>query len=105
MPYWQSFIFGLRLLTACRQSPRRPCNPLPPLTHALCLGSSTTVLNSVSCNSMLLLTGPNMAGKSTVLRTVAATSLLGAAGLMAPCESGRIPYLDAFILRTFSQDR
>eukprot|EP00873_Tetraselmis_striata_P019597 jgi/Tetstr1/439861/TSEL_028272.t1 len=65
---------------------------------------STTVLNSVSCNSMLLLTGPNMAGKSTVLRTVAATSLLGAAGLMAPCESGRIPYLDAFILRTFSQD-
>jgi DNA mismatch repair ATPase MutS len=54
---------------------------------------------------MVLLTGPNMAGKSTVLRTVAACSLLGAAGLMAPCEDASIPYLDAFILRTFSQDR
>lgn len=35
---------------------------------------------------MFLLTGPNMAGKSTVLRSTAAVALLAACGLMAPAS-------------------
>lgn len=65
-----------------------------------------TVRKDLELNSMVLLTGPNMAGKSTILRQIAACSLLGACGLLVPpCQSAEIPYIDAFLLRTFSQDR
>lgn len=48
--------------------------------------------------------GPNMAGKSTVLRMTCAVALLGASGLLAPAASASIPYIDAFMLRNFSAD-
>lgn len=41
---------------------------------------------------MALLTGPNMAGKSTILRSVCAVALLGACGLYAPAAAATIPY-------------
>ncbi len=41
---------------------------------------------------MALLTGPNMAGKSTVLRSMCAVALLGACGLYAPAASATVPY-------------
>ncbi|EIE20036.1 hypothetical protein COCSUDRAFT_58259 [Coccomyxa subellipsoidea C-169] len=64
----------------------------------------STVRNSFAMNSMLLLTGPNMAGKSTVMRGTMAVALLGACGLFAPCDAAAVPYIDAFMLRTFSAD-
>ncbi len=48
--------------------------------------------------------GPNMAGKSTVMRGTMAVALLGACGLFAPCDAAAVPYIDAFMLRTFSAD-
>lgn len=39
-----------------------------------------------------MLTGPNMAGKSTILRSVCAVALLGACGLYAPAAEARVPY-------------
>ena len=53
---------------------------------------------------MFLLTGPNMAGKSTLLRTLGAVALLGACGLAVPAASAAVPYIDAFMLRNFSAD-
>jgi DNA mismatch repair ATPase MutS len=53
---------------------------------------------------MSLLTGPNMAGKSTILRSVCAVALLGACGLYAPAAAATLPYFDAFMLRNFSSD-
>ena len=53
---------------------------------------------------LLLSAGPNMAGKSTILRNVCAVALLSACGLHAPVESAVVPYTDAFMLRTFSAD-
>lgn len=44
---------------------------------------------------MALLTGPNMAGKSTILRSVCAVALLGACGLYAPAGSANVPYFGA----------
>ena len=41
---------------------------------------------------MALLTGPNMAGKSTILRSACAVALLGACGLYAPAAAARVPY-------------
>ena len=45
-----------------------------------------------------------MAGKSTIMRTVIAVALLGSCGLLAPAAAARLPYIDAFMLRTFSAD-
>lgn len=45
-----------------------------------------------------------MAGKSTVMRGTMAVALLGACGLFAPCTAARVPFIDAFMLRTFSAD-
>ena len=67
-------------------------------------GDDSTVLNSFSLSGLYLLTGPNMAGKSTVLRATTAVALLGSCGLSVPARAARIPYLDAFMLRNFSAD-
>lgn len=54
---------------------------------------------------MFLLTGPNMAGKSTLLRSTCAVALLAACGLAAPAApSTTVPYIDAFMLRNFAAD-
>ncbi|DBA71802.1 TPA: hypothetical protein ACH3X2_010996 [Trebouxia sp. C0005] len=66
--------------------------------------ATNTVKNSFDMSSMYLLTGPNMAGKSTVLRSVCAVALLSACGLYAPVQSAIVPYTDAFMLRNFSAD-
>ena len=60
--------------------------------------------NSIDLRSMALLTGPNMAGKSTVLRSVAACSLLASCGLRAPAAAAEVPPLDAIVLRAFAAD-
>ena len=51
-----------------------------------------------------MLTGPNMAGKSTLCRSSCAACLLAACGLHVPAEAAAVPYVDAFLLRTFSAD-
>mmetsp|Transcript_16526 Transcript_16526/g.45299 ORF Transcript_16526/g.45299 Transcript_16526/m.45299 type:complete len:556 (-) Transcript_16526:986-2653(-) len=55
-------------------------------------------------HNVWLLTGANMAGKSTVLRSIAAAALLGMCGLMVPASSARIPAFDAIMLRNSSGD-
>jgi hypothetical protein len=64
-----------------------------------------TIKNSFHMEGMFLLTGPNMAGKSTLLRSTCAVALLGASGLAVPASSSSaVPYFDAFMLRNFSAD-
>ena len=66
--------------------------------------SQGTVRNSFALTGMVLLTGPNMGGKSSVMRSTMAVALLGACGLFAPVSAARLPYIEAFMLRTFSAD-
>ncbi|GAY46604.1 hypothetical protein CUMW_098340 [Citrus unshiu] len=54
--------------------------------------------------SLFLLTGPNGGGKSSLLRSICAASLLGICGLMVPAESASIPYFDAIMLHMKSYD-
>ncbi|KAL3679877.1 hypothetical protein R1sor_022833 [Riccia sorocarpa] len=62
------------------------------------------VLNTVEMSSMFLLTGPNGGGKSSVLRSVCATSLLAICGLMVPCRSASVARLDSIMLRMMISD-
>ncbi|KAL2613188.1 hypothetical protein R1flu_024880 [Riccia fluitans] len=62
------------------------------------------VLNTVEMSSVFLLTGPNGGGKSSVLRSVCAASLLATCGLMVPCRSASVPRLDSIMLRMMISD-
>lgn len=51
-----------------------------------------------------LITGPNMAGKSTVLRQVALISLMAQMGSYVPASSAELPLLDAIFTRIGASD-
>ena len=67
-------------------------------------GSGGAVPSSLTLNGMMLLTGPNMAGKSTVIRAAGACALLANCGLHVPAASARVPRFSAFHVRMASAD-
>ena len=52
----------------------------------------------------LLITGPNMGGKSTYLRTVALVSILAQSGCFVPAEKARIGLIDRIFTRVGASD-
>lgn len=54
---------------------------------------------------IMLVTGPNMAGKSTFLRTTAILSLMAHAGSFVPAKEARIGVLDGIYCRIGASDR
>ncbi|MBC9913032.1 MutS-related protein [Chitinophaga varians] len=63
----------------------------PMLKNPVCNDFST-------CNSVMLLTGPNMAGKSTVLKSVTICVLLAHLGLAVPAQRCEVPFYDDFLI-------
>lgn len=66
----------------------------------------TFVPNSISLigGDCLLLTGPNMAGKSTLMRQVAVTALLAQAGSFVPAKMARLPIFEQIYTRIGASD-
>ncbi|MDR0883608.1 MAG: DNA mismatch repair protein MutS [Oscillospiraceae bacterium] len=62
-----------------------------------------TDLNTDECRCMIL-TGPNMAGKSTYMRQVALICLLAQAGSFVPASSARLTVLDGIYTRIGASD-
>ncbi|PYS70097.1 MAG: DNA mismatch repair protein MutS [Acidobacteria bacterium] len=66
------------------------------------------VPNSVYLNNsthrLLIITGPNMGGKSTVLRQTALVCILAQMGSFVPAESARLPLLDRVWTRVGASD-
>jgi DNA mismatch repair protein MutS len=78
-----------------------------PLVEAA-LGPGRFVPNDVvmdgEAERIWLITGPNMAGKSTFLRQVAVICLLGQVGCGVPCQSARWGLVDRIFTRVGAQD-
>ncbi len=53
---------------------------------------------------IMILTGPNMAGKSTFLRQVALIALMAQAGSYVPAASARLPIIDRIFTRVGARD-
>ncbi|XP_059632290.1 DNA mismatch repair protein MSH1, mitochondrial [Cornus florida] len=68
------------------------------------VAQGSAVQNTVDMQSLFLLTGPNGGGKSSLLRSVCAASLLGICGFMVPAESALIPHFDSIMLHMKSYD-
>ncbi|MEX2295078.1 MAG: DNA mismatch repair protein MutS [Gemmatimonadota bacterium] len=54
--------------------------------------------------SIVILTGPNMAGKSTILRQVGLIQLLGQIGSFVPADRARLPLVDRIFTRVGASD-
>ncbi len=59
---------------------------------------------NLGSNQCLLLTGPNMAGKSTLMRQVAITSLLAQVGSFVPARKACLPIVDKIFTRIGASD-
>jgi DNA mismatch repair ATPase MutS len=67
--------------------------------------SGEAVTNVLSFDGTCLLTGHNMSGKSTLIRSLAATTLLGSSGFMFPAQSLNLSEeIDGWFVRTGAQD-
>ena len=56
-------------------------------------------------HSCLLLTGPNMAGKSTLMRQVALTAIMAQMGSFVPADEAQVPLFDAIFTRIGASDQ
>ncbi len=71
------------------------------------MGESGFVPNDTSLsneNRMCIITGPNMAGKSTYMRQVALITLMAHIGSFVPARSARIPIVDRIFTRVGASD-
>ncbi|KAJ3706354.1 hypothetical protein LUZ61_010059 [Rhynchospora tenuis] len=68
------------------------------------MSQGNAIPNDVKMHSLFLLTGPNGGGKSSILRSICAASVLGICGLMVPAKSAVIPHFDSVMLHMKTYD-
>ncbi|MBJ6363632.1 DNA mismatch repair protein MutS [Paenibacillus sp. GCM10012307] len=77
-----------------------------PVVEAV-MGGTTFIANSTSLKqqqSMLLITGPNMAGKSTYMRQVALICIMAQIGCFVPADAAAMPLIDRIFTRIGAAD-
>lgn len=79
----------------------------PVIEHQLPIGESyiaNDVLLDQESQQIIIITGPNMAGKSALLRQTALIVLLGQMGSFVPAEKAKIGYVDKIFTRVGASD-
>ncbi|MCZ2258747.1 DNA mismatch repair protein MutS [Sporosarcina sp. G11-34] len=71
------------------------------MDHALYVANSCKLTDEAN---MLLITGPNMSGKSTYMRQVALIVVMAQIGCYVPCESASLPVTDQIFTRIGAAD-
>ncbi|PID25643.1 DNA mismatch repair protein MutS [Sporosarcina sp. P7] len=71
------------------------------MSHSLYTPNSCTLAED---ENMLLITGPNMSGKSTYMRQVALTVVMAQIGCFVPCEKAILPITDQIFTRIGAAD-
>ncbi|AXH98773.1 DNA mismatch repair protein MutS [Sporosarcina sp. PTS2304] len=71
------------------------------MNHSLYIPNSCTLAAN---SNMLLITGPNMSGKSTYMRQVALTVVMAQIGCFVPCEKAELPITDQIFTRIGAAD-
>lgn len=71
------------------------------MDHSLYVPNSCKLANDAN---MLLITGPNMSGKSTYMRQVALTVVMAQIGCYVPCEFASLPITDQIFTRIGAAD-
>ena len=71
------------------------------MIHSLYIPNSCTLAKD---ENMLLITGPNMSGKSTYMRQVALTVVMAQIGCFVPCEKAILPITDQIFTRIGAAD-
>lgn len=72
-----------------------------------CVGKHSFVANNLEMSGgtrQLLITGPNMAGKSTIMRQTALCAILHQAGCFIPAAAGSLPIFDRVFTRVGASD-
>lgn len=71
------------------------------MNHSLYIPNSCMLAEN---SNMLLITGPNMSGKSTYMRQVALTVVMAQIGCFVPCEKAVLPLTDQIFTRIGAAD-
>ncbi|WP_301109653.1 DNA mismatch repair protein MutS [Sporosarcina sp.] len=71
------------------------------MNHSLYIPNSCELAEN---SNMLLITGPNMSGKSTYMRQVALTVVMAQIGCFVPCEKAILPITDQIFTRIGAAD-
>ncbi|EEB34142.1 MAG TPA: DNA mismatch repair protein MutS [Desulfovibrio piger] len=111
LDYWQSLAEVGRRNGWCRPELDGSADILieegrHPVVEAM-IGTANFVPNNITLDAkrrLCLLTGPNMAGKSTVLRQVAIICLLAQTGSMVPATRARLGLVDRLFSRVGASD-
>lgn len=64
----------------------------------------TAIPSDLTLDAVAVLTAPNMAGKSSLLRSIAAVAVLGSCGLYVPCTRAKIPRFDGVYMQIATTD-
>lgn len=75
-----------------------------PVVEKLVENFTSNDLNLNSQNSMMILTGPNMSGKSTYIRQVALLAIMAQIGSLVPAESCELSLVDRVFTRVGASD-
>ncbi|HKT39263.1 MAG TPA: DNA mismatch repair protein MutS, partial [Ktedonobacterales bacterium] len=73
-------------------------------THLCARDGDADAIQDEATPSIMLLTGPNMAGKSTYLRQVALITLMAQVGSFVPAKAARIGLVDRIFTRVGAED-